>query len=298
MIIGRMQTDGQNILISKLGPDWFNFTRALTDMRQIVEGESLPPVTVLRDLITAGLFHRSLLSRVAEFVQRSGRLDDYRLSPPERWLPPLRPGKVLAMGRNYRAHVLEFDNQMPDFPVIFSKANSACIGCGETIQLPADCGRVDYEGEVTVVIGRTCRRIAPEQARHYVAGYTLINDVTARDLQRKAMGEGNPWFLAKSFDTFCPVGPTVAPAALFDWPPVIPIETRINGERRQQSDTGHLIFSIETILSYISHCITLEPGDLVATGTPEGVGPLKPGDLVEILSPEIGVLRNPVRTVG
>ena len=298
MIIGRIRADGQEILICKLGPAWFNFTQALADMRQTVEGVSTIPVKDVLTLISAGLFTRPLICRVAEFVQRYGRLDRYRLAPPELWLPPLRPGKVLAMGRNYRAHVREFDNQMPDVPVVFSKANSACIGSGECIEIPADCGRVDYEGEVAIVIGRTCRGIAPEQARNHIAGYTLINDVTARDMQRKAMGEGNPWFLAKSFDTFCPIGPAVAPADLFDWPPVIPVETRVNGELRQQSDTGHFIFSLETILAYISRYITLEPGDVVATGTPEGVGPLRPGDVVEIQSPEIGVLRNSVRAVG
>ncbi|HPU97710.1 MAG TPA: fumarylacetoacetate hydrolase family protein [Candidatus Hydrogenedentes bacterium] len=294
MLIGRVKRNGRPILVSRLGPDWFNFTQAWMDMRQAVDGETAPEITDAVKLIRSGLFTRATLSRVGEFVQRYGRMEQYRIEKPARWCPPGRPGKVLAMGRNYRAHVKEFDNRMPDSPVVFSKAASACIGSGEPIRIPQHAGRVDYEGEVAVVIGKTCSGVTPSAVREYIAGYTLINDVTARDMQRKAMGEGNPWFLAKSFDTFCPVGPVIVLADVFDWPPVIPIETRLNGELRQQSDTGHFIFSLDTIISYISRYITLEPGDLVATGTPEGVGPLQAGDVVEICAPEIGCLCNPV----
>ena len=145
-----------------------------------------------------------------------------------------------------------------------------------------------------MVIGARGRHVNAAGARNIVAGYTLVNDVTARDVQRKDMASGNPWFRSKSADTFCPLGPVVVMAEVFDWPVIVPLETRVNGVVRQRSDTGRFIFSIPEVIAAITRFITLEPGDLVAMGTPEGVGPLNDGDLVEVSNPQIGVLRNPV----
>jgi 2-keto-4-pentenoate hydratase/2-oxohepta-3-ene-1,7-dioic acid hydratase in catechol pathway len=139
--------------------------------------------------------------------------------------------------------------------------------------------------------------VSAEDARHLVAGYTLVNDVTARDIQRGDMADSNPWFRSKSVDTFCPLGPVVVMAEVLDWPVVTPLETRVNGAVRQSSTTDRFIFSIAEVIAAITRFMTLEPGDLIAMGTPEGVGPLTDGDVVEVENPAIGVLRNPVRAV-
>lgn len=297
MIFGRALVEGTPVLVTSLGSRWLNLTRASRDYHRHVEGRETAPLDGIPDMLAAGLFNRSFYRRIAEFVQRNNRLADYALPSPPELLLPWRPGKVIAVGRNYAAHVAEFDNQLPKEPVIFCKANSSCIGTGEAITFPESIGRVDHEGELGVVIGKRASRVRREDARAYVAGYTLANDVTARDMQRAAMAESNPWFVSKSMDTFCPIGPVVALADALPWPVVTPIEVRVNGETRQKSDTGRFIFSIPEVLEAVTRHITLEPGDLVITGTPEGVSPLKDGDLVEVMNPELGVLANPVRAL-
>ena len=203
-------------------------------------------------------------------------------------LPPVAPSKIVCVGRNYREHAAELGNPMPEEPLLFLKAPSAIIGDGDPIALPPASARVEHEGELAVVIGRRCSRIAvQEDPLAYVLGYTCVNDVTARDLQRKDV----QFTRAKSFDTFCPVGPFVVTG--LD-PLDIGLETRVNGQVRQSARTSSMAFPVPLLLRYISNVMTLEPGDLIATGTPAGVGPLSDGDTVEIVLEGIGVLRNPV----
>jgi 2-keto-4-pentenoate hydratase/2-oxohepta-3-ene-1,7-dioic acid hydratase in catechol pathway len=203
-------------------------------------------------------------------------------------LPVVTPSKIVCVGRNYREHAAELGNPMPEEPLLFLKAPSAVIGDGDTITLPPASGRVEHEGELTIVIGRKCRRIADgEDPLAYVLGYTCLNDVTARDLQRKDV----QFTRAKSFDTFCPVGPFVVTGLS---PLDLLVETRVNGQVRQSGRTSSMAFPIPFILRYISHVMTLEPGDLIATGTPAGVGPLCDGDTVEVEVEGVGILRNPV----
>jgi 2-keto-4-pentenoate hydratase/2-oxohepta-3-ene-1,7-dioic acid hydratase in catechol pathway len=206
-----------------------------------------------------------------------------------RLLAPVRPSKIVCVGRNYRAHARELGHEVPREPLIFLKPPSAVIGPAETIIRPRISARVDHEGELGVVIGRSCRELkADEDVRPYILGYTCVNDVTARDLQNK----DGQWTRAKGFDTFCPVGPLVSDE-LDPWAG-LNIEVRVNGTVRQRGNTRDLIFALDTVIRHIAQVMTLEPGDLVATGTPEGVGPLVAGDVVEVMLEGLGSLENPV----
>jgi 2-keto-4-pentenoate hydratase/2-oxohepta-3-ene-1,7-dioic acid hydratase in catechol pathway len=205
-------------------------------------------------------------------------------------LPPVEPSKIICVGRNYREHAAELGNEVPSEPLIFLKPNSSLIGSGAEICRPAVSARIDHEGELGVVIARKCRNLTPaDDVRQYILGYTCVNDVTARDLQNK----DGQWTRGKGFDTFCPVGPVVSDE-LDPWLG-ISVQTRVNGELRQDGNTRDFIFSLEVILQYITRVMTLLPGDLIATGTPKGVSPLQAGDVVEVAVENIGALRNPVR---
>jgi len=204
------------------------------------------------------------------------------------------PHRILAIGRNYGAHAREMDNDVPDEPIVFQKASTSVIGDGRPIVLPPNVGRVDFEGELAVVIGTAGRNVSEAEALSLVAGYTLINDVTARDEQKRAIGKSLPWFLSKSYDTFGPLGPwIVTPDELPD-PQNVQLTLTVNGEVKQQAGTSEMLFSIPFLISYLSHHFALHPGDVIATGTPPGVGPLQAGDLVEVRIAEIGTLSNPV----
>ncbi len=204
-------------------------------------------------------------------------------------LPPVRPSKIVCVGRNYREHAAELGNEVPTEPLLFFKPPSALLPPGGTILRPKVSERTDYEGELGVVIAKRAHKL-PDDAdtRPYILGYTCVNDFTARDLQNK----DGQWTRAKGFDTFCPVGPVVVDG-LDPWAG-IQAETRVNGEVRQSGNTRDFIFSLGAIIRYTSQVMTLEPGDLIATGTPKGVGPVTAGDVVEVSVEGVGVLRNQV----
>jgi len=203
-------------------------------------------------------------------------------------LAPVTPSKIVCVGRNYVEHAAELGNPMPSEPLLFLKAPSAIIASGETIRLPAQSLQVEHEGELGVVIGRLASNLSAEQdPLSYVLGYTCVNDVTARDLQRKDV----QFTRAKSFDTFCPVGPYIATDIN---PADVAVTTRVNGQVRQSGRTSAMAFSVAYLLRYISSVMTLLPGDLIATGTPAGVSRLADGDVVEVEVEGVGVLRNPV----
>ncbi len=201
----------------------------------------------------------------------------------------LAPGKIVCVGRNYAAHAKEMGNEVPSRPLLFLKPPSAVIGGGEPIVLPPESVQVEHEAEIGVVIGRRLRRATPAEAEQAIAGFTCANDVTARDLQ-KTDGQ---WSRAKGFDSFCPAGPAVVSG--LDWRG-LEVIGRVNGVERQRGRAADMHFGIPELVAYISAAMTLEPGDLVLTGTPAGVGPLRPGDVVEVEIPGVGVLRNPVRS--
>jgi len=204
-------------------------------------------------------------------------------------LPPVAPSKIVCIGRNYREHAAELGHEVPSEPLLFLKATSALLAPHGTVRRPKISQRVDYEGELGVVIGKTCYQPpADEDVRQYILGYTCLNDVTARDLQTK----DGQWSRAKGFDTFCPVGPLVTDE--IDPFAGVTVETRVNGEIRQQGNTRDFIFGLDVIIRHIAQAMTLFPGDLIATGTPEGVGPLASGDIVEVTVEGVGTLRNSV----
>src|SRR6266513_1562361 len=236
----------------------------------------------------AGQHRAPLLSSLLQHGGRAGRLrrSARRASS---LVSVARPGKIIGIGRNYRDHAAELGNTVPAKPLLFLKPPTAVIGDGAAIVLPPESQQVDFEGEIGVVIGRPLRRATDAEARAGIAGITCVNDVTARDLQRAE----EQWTRAKGFDTFCPVGPRVVPLdpRRFD---ELEVFCRVNGKERQHGRAADMVFSIATLVSVVSHVMTLEAGDLIATGTPAGVGPLAPGDVVEVEIPGVGVLRNPV----
>jgi 2-keto-4-pentenoate hydratase/2-oxohepta-3-ene-1,7-dioic acid hydratase in catechol pathway len=204
-------------------------------------------------------------------------------------LPPVAPSKIVCVGRNYREHAAELGNEVPAEPLIFFKPPSSLLAPGALVRRPPQAERVDYEGELGVVIAKTCYQLsADEDVRPYILGYTCVNDVTARDLQKK----DGQWTRAKGFDTFCPAGPLVT-SEIDPWAGV-GVQTKINGEVRQQGNTRNFIFPLDVIIRYISQVMTLLPGDLIPTGTPEGVGPVLSGDTMEIIVEGIGTLTNRV----
>jgi 2-keto-4-pentenoate hydratase/2-oxohepta-3-ene-1,7-dioic acid hydratase in catechol pathway len=211
--------------------------------------------------------------------------DVYNLSEVE-LLAPCRPSKIVCVGLNYVEHAKELKMKLPEEPILFLKPPSAVIGPEEKIVIPKSSQRVDYEGELGVVIGNRCKDVSAEDVNKYVLGYTCFNDVTARDLQQK----DGQWTRAKSFDTFAPIGPWIASID----PSNADIKTRVNGQVKQSSNTSDLIFGVPQLIEFISQVMTLEPGDVIATGTPPGVGRLEKGDLVEVEIEGIGVLKNQV----
>ncbi len=227
----------------------------------------------------------------------SGDGDDFRRYDPatgktgepvsiKRFLAPVIPGKIVAVGLNYRDHALEMGLEMPREPILFMKPSTSVIGPSDEICYPSQSARVDYEAELAVVIGRECRAVKAADARGYILGYTCFNDVTARDLQAR----DSQWTRAKSFDTFAPIGPWIVTD--IDDPHTLDVRAFLNGEMKQSSNTANLIFNVYDLIEFISHIMTLKTGDVIATGTPSGIGPMEPGDEVAIEIQGIGILKN------
>jgi len=232
----------------------------------IWDGESVQSLTATpyRQLKTSNHYHR---------------LSDLKL------LPPCTPSKIVALGLNYHSHAREIKMPVPAEPLIFLKPSTSVIGPEDNIVYPESSERIDYEGELGVVIKNRTRRVSTREAMSHVLGYTCFNDVTARDLQYR----DKQWARAKSFDTFAAIGPCIETE--LD-PGNVSLETYLNGELRQQGNTSDLVFPVPELVSFISHIMTLLPGDIIATGTPSGIGPMKPGDTVEVKIAPIGTLRN------
>ena len=204
-------------------------------------------------------------------------------------LPPVRPSKIVCVGRNYRAHAAELGNEVPQEPLIFLKPPSSLLAPGENILRPKASQRTDYEGELGVVIAQRCHKLPADADVHpFILGYTVVNDFTARDLQK----QDSVWTRGKGYDTFCPVGPVVSDE-IDPWAGLT-VETRVNSSVRQQGNTRDFIFPLDVVIRYISEIMTLMPGDLIATGTPEGVGPVVAGDVIEVTVEGVGTLRNGV----
>ncbi|MGU3498863.1 fumarylacetoacetate hydrolase family protein [Mycobacterium sp. C31M] len=244
----------------------------------VIEGDSTASA-VCREIA------EQYLSRNPTFTGRSWPLADVRL------LAPILASKVVAMGKNYAAHAREMGSEAPEDPVIFLKPNTAIIGPNVAITLPADANPVHHEGELVIVIERPCKDVPAAKAAEYILGYTIANDVSARDQQAK----DGQWMRAKGHDTFCPVGPWIETAVD---PSDLDIRTEVNGQLRQDSNTALLLHDVGAIVEWVSAVMTLLPGDLILTGTPEGVGPIEDGDTVSITVEGIGTLTNPVVRKG
>ncbi len=298
MRVGRVRRGAGETLALERGERWFDLSEAYRLHAFITEREAPPPPRGLRALMEQGALEETALGALVALLEKHGLWEGLALDGKLAFVLPFRPGKIIALGRNYAAHAAETGHDAPTTPVLFSKSAQACIGPDEPIRIGADYGRVDHEAELAIVIGKRARRLKEEDCRSVIAGYTLVNDVSARDFQKDAIEKGLPWYLSKSMDTFCPLGPVVALPSTLPWPVEVDISATVNGEVRQQSNTSRFIFSVPEVLAYITRYITLEPGDIVSTGTPEGIGPIIPGDVVEVSVPEIGTLRNPVEAAA
>lgn len=204
--------------------------------------------------------------------------------------------KIVCVGRNYRGHIAEMRSEDPTEPVLFLKPPSSLIGDGDPILLPRGIGRVDHEAELAVIIGNRGKNVLVEDAGDCIAQVAVFNDVTARDLQATAKKKGLPWTISKGIDTFSPISNTCPVENVEDLQD-LDIELRVNGVIRQRGSTSEMIFSVAELVAYISRWMTLEEGDIIATGTPEGVGPIQPGDTIEVVIPKVGRLANPVRSL-
>lgn len=241
------------------------------------------------DLISFGWVYEGQVGRLkGDIFTEYQRLETDRPIQEVTLLAPVLPGKIICVGRNYAAHAAEHDTEVPDYPLIFLKPPSTIIGPGEEIILPPQSQQVEHEGELAVVIGKRGRWLQPGEAMEIIFGYTIANDVTARDLQR----QDGQWTRGKGFDTFCPIGPWIDTE--FD-PTDSILSCHVNEELRQMAPTQDMVFSIRDLIVYISSVMTLEPGDLILTGTPAGVGPLTVGDRVSVKIERLGELENPVR---
>jgi 5-oxopent-3-ene-1,2,5-tricarboxylate decarboxylase/2-hydroxyhepta-2,4-diene-1,7-dioate isomerase len=285
MKIGVFSDRGRIFIGGVFSEQVFDFSAASLQL----EKEALPDLgTIIRqERFGSKLFHDLFM------------LGQYRQ---EFWLPlgflsfvPLyRPDKIICLGLNYSEHARETAIDVPKEPIYFVKANSTVIAHEQPIIYPDGLGRIDPEAELAVIIGRRAKEITEEVAPEYIGGYTILNDVTARDLQAKDIQNKHPWFRSKSLDTFCPIGPWIMTANEILPDESLKVRLSVNGEVRQDSSTEYLIFRIPALISRISALMTLKPGDVISTGTPEGIAPIFPGDTVEIEVEKIGILRNRV----
>lgn len=277
------------------GERWINLSQAILAHPSRFPWLEKRPEPLIEDL----LWHEEdLLGTLVAFwqdLERSGELQSYLVQAPLDLLSPItRPTKILALGRNYQAHADETGFSPPDEPLFFAKAPSSIIGPGAGIVYPAIVTRLDPEIELGVVMGRRAKDVPEGEALDCVAGYTIVNDVTAREMQYRDIEEHKPWFRAKSFDTFTPMGPHLVLKDEIPDPHDLRITLRVNGQARQDALTAHCIFKIPQIVHYVSTIMTLEPGDVIATGTPGGIAPLERGDLVECSITGLGTLANRV----
>jgi 5-oxopent-3-ene-1,2,5-tricarboxylate decarboxylase/2-hydroxyhepta-2,4-diene-1,7-dioate isomerase len=272
----------------------YDLIRAIT-LFAVATDELAPMVTDMLDLLDAELVDVEVLQEIEGFVDDTGLIEllsdaeDFTLAA-----PIARPRAIYALGRNYPAHARESGAEIPDEPIIFGKAPTAVVGHEEDVVYKKWLTRVDPEAELAVIIGKEGCDIPEEDAPSYIAGYTCLNDVTARDIQYKDLGNSHPWLRSKGIDTFCPMGPWIVLPDEIALPIELDVEMRVNGEVRQKDNTRSMTFSVPYLISWLSRYHTLYPGDVISTGTPEGMKPVVPGDVMEVEVEKVGVLRNKV----
>ena len=275
---------------------WINYSDAEAAFTSITQNVVVEPTTTILKLIEDGRFDPAEFKAVIKFLKEHKLETRYSISKEATLKAPiLRPPKIVALGLNYALHAKEGNAAVPVEPIIFMKAGSSVIGPDEPILLPRDMGRMDHEVELAVIIGRRATAVKKKEAMNFVAGFTILNDVTARELQNKDLEQKHPWFRSKSFDTFTPIGPWIVTRDEIAAPIRLNLECRVNGKVRQKANTSSMVFDVPTQIEFISKYITLEPGDILSTGTPHGIGPIQDGDNVLCRIEEIGELKNPVR---
>ena len=282
MFLARVRIADQVVVAARVAP------RALVRLDSLAPSGSDDPLDLLAEFPP-----EALAVKADELARQRPELvvdeDDVRFEPPVG-----RCSKLVCVALNYRAHAEEGEFELPAAPVIFFKPSTAMIGHGQPVVRPSRSARLDYEVELGVVIGKRVRDVAPEQWREVIAGYTVLNDITARDLQLEAIEANVPWDRSKGFDTFAPLGPYLVTADEVPDPHNLDLEIRVGDRVLQSSNTGHMIFDIPHLLADISDGMTLEPGDVIATGTPDGIGPVEHGDVMEATVGHLGTLRSPV----
>ena len=247
-------------------------------------------------MVELGYCRAALIEKILAEPWVQSKLERLRISDKYRYnLPISRPSKIIGIGRNYMAHAKELNHEIPEEPLFFCKAPSTLIPHEAKIVIPKWLdSRVDHEAELAIVIGKQAKNISEVEVMDYIAGYTILNDVSARAIQKEDLAQSKPWFRSKSIDTFCPVGPFLVPADSVEDPHNLEIRLTVNGEERQKASTANMMFKIPAMISYLSRFMTLESGDIIATGTPEGVSSIQDGDVIEISITHLGTLRNTV----
>ncbi len=295
MYLGTSKRDGKTFVVLKEGDKFVDFSMAWFAYQVVVEKKKNPLYASSLDDFLKESF-TTLVSNVYQFIKERKLLDFYYLRNEPHFIQPiLRPSKIICLARNYGEHAKEANMTIPKEPVFFSKAPSALIGPNEEIIARKDWGRIDPEAELAVVIGKVCKECSEDEAFKYIAGFTIFNDVTARDIQSKDISQKEPWFRSKSFDTFAPMGPYIVTLESIEDPQNLQIKLSVNGEIRQNANTKEMLFDIPYLISYISKHLTLLPGDIIATGTPKGIAPLGNGDSIEIEIENIGILKNTIK---
>lgn len=294
MRVYSLSRDGDDFLGFEDGGPLLDLTRAINFRETARDNNPEELFQDIEELIWEELFTLDYLGEVMEFVTKHDLVSDLTVDAGFEVNAPVFPGKIIALGNNYRNHIKEMNQKMPETPVLFGKWPSTVIGQGQAIVRPRWIGNMSYEAELAFIIGRQAKNVTAAEAMDYVAGYTCLNDITARDIQRQDLARSLPWMPSKNFDTFSPMGPCVLLAGAVKSPVEIGVQSRVNGVLKQDGNTRDLIFDIPTVIEYITRIMTLEPGDVVSTGTPEGVGFVEPGDVVEITCTGIGALSNPV----
>jgi 5-oxopent-3-ene-1,2,5-tricarboxylate decarboxylase/2-hydroxyhepta-2,4-diene-1,7-dioate isomerase len=289
MKIGYFSSNGAGFVGAVFGERVFNVSEAASRTGR-------PVLSDLTSLLRQERFDGTLFAEL--YNRERDRQECWHFLESLSFLPLFRPGKIICLGLNYAEHAREGNTPVPEEPIYFEKAVTSIIAHDQPVMYPPHLGRIDPEIELAFVIGKRARGMKEAEARAYIAGYTILNDMTARDLQRKDIGNRHPWYRSKSFDTFCPIGPWIVTADEIDPQEALIIKLHVNGEVRQNSSTRYLVFNVPTLICRISELITLEPGDIVSTGIPERIAPVYPGDVMEAEIERIGILRNPVKRMG
>lgn len=272
-----------------------NMSSALQIYQMVEEGGQMRRFSTIMDFLSAGLFSPAKFGKLIKFAETHQLIDELTVKENYKILAPIRkPTAIHALGRNFPAHAIESVGQIPAEPIVFGKAVTSVIGMDEPVVYRKWLTRVDPEAELAVVIGKKGSSIPEADAHEFIAGYTAMNDVTARDMQRADMAAGKPWMRSKGMDTFGPMGPWIVLTDEISHPVELDVELRVNGETRQKDNTRNLLFKIPYLIHWISQYHTLYPGDIILTGTPEGMKPVSPGDVMEVYVEGIGILRNPV----